>query len=51
MTRTLIALTLAAVLGAWLGLSASAPADCATDTECMRLCPPADGACDGGPQQ
>ena len=23
---------------------------CATDTECLALCPPSDAACDGGPQ-
>jgi hypothetical protein len=50
MKRALITLSLAAILGAWIGVT-GAPADCATDTECMRLCPPADGACDGGPQQ
>jgi hypothetical protein len=49
MKRTLITLSLAAILGAWLGLSASAPAECSTDTECQRLCPVEDGACDGGP--
>lgn len=24
-------------------------AECTTDSECMRLCPPADAECDGGP--
>jgi hypothetical protein len=49
MTRALITLTLAAILGAWIG-SSSAPADCSTDTECQRLCPLEDSACDGGPE-
>lgn len=27
-----------------------AQAQCSTDEECMRLCPPTDCECDGGPQ-
>jgi hypothetical protein len=52
----LLALIAAIVLG--LGIPASLAlhdaqqpaALCSTDSDCLRLCPPADLECDGGPQ-
>jgi hypothetical protein len=49
MKRALITLTLAAILGAWIGATSNNQ-DCTTDTECMRLCPTDDSVCDGGPE-
>jgi hypothetical protein len=49
MKRALITLSLAAILGAWIGATSNNQ-DCTTDTECMRLCPADDSACDGGPE-
>jgi hypothetical protein len=55
MTRFLIIVTLslaalACTTAVSLDATHQAPAQCDTDTDCLRLCPAADADCDGGPQ-
>lgn len=45
-----LALVAALALAMAHATGAQPEAICGTDSECMKLCPPADADCDGGPQ-